>query len=123
MQNITDWAMLAFGIIVAGAYAYKTWLEWQDSDLDGKFYLIDTLVAAAEQLLGPRGKAQPGSTRFEWVVQEYRKLFPDTDLGQLRIWIEAAVDRRNRSIPQIVITDQQINDNGGAYWLGTGKQN
>lgn len=123
MDTIIEWALLAFGVVVAIGYGYKTYLEWQDSDFDGKLHLIDTLVAAAEQTLGPRGKKLPGSTRFEWVVQEYRKLFPDADLGQLRIWIEAAVDRRNRTTPKIVISDQPINDQGGAYWLGSGKHN
>lgn len=127
METIADWAVLIFGIVVAFAYGYKTWLEWQDSDIDGKIHLIDTLVAAAEQMLGPRGKKLPGSARFEWVVQEYRKLFPDADLGQLRIWIEAAVDRRNRNTPEIVVVDQQISDDGGDYWFrsgsGSGRQN
>lgn len=123
METIADWAVLIFGIVVAFGYGYKTWLEWQESDIGERIRLVETLVAAAEQMLGPRGKKQPGSTRFEWVVQEYRKLFPETDRGQLRIWIEAAVDRRNRSIPKVVVADQPINDAGGSYWLGAGKQN
>ena len=82
---------------------------------------IKGLVQAAEQMLGERGKHLPGSTRRDWVIQEFKKRFPNADIGELRILVEAAVHRMNQFKIEPPITPPTSEED--LTWFRPGQQN
>lgn len=110
MGTVVEWALLVAGVLVAAAHGYNKWLEYREAEYGEKLLMIQTYVEAAEQMLGK----QPGEARFTWVMAHLQERWPDADIDELRVLIEAAVNQMERSQPVVVKVDQ-----GGdrAHWL------
>lgn len=124
LQELLPW--IAFGIVAAISVAtlYSQFLKSQGDPAGDELYdkveWIAHLVQAAEQHL----KSKPGSVRFEWVFKELRKRFPQTGEDEARVLIESQVYRTNHEKPLVLTTDNHaIDDQGGAYWMGSGRRN
>lgn len=89
MDNILLVATLILFVIVSIAWAYARWLDFAEADLHDRIAVIGQFVAAAEQLLG----GQSGKTRYQWVMERIQKRWPDADLEEMAIYVEAAVHR------------------------------
>lgn len=121
LDTAIDVFLIVFGGIVAVGAAYATWQRWGGASLDEKLTMIEELVQAAEQMMGERGKRLPGTERAEWVIEQFRIRFPEVDLADVQIWLEAAVHRMNERRDNAIVETAPVDDRGGAYWLG--KQN
>lgn len=90
-------------------------IDWRRSTTDQKIARIEQLVQAAEQIY----KDQPGSTRLGWVMERLGNYYKTKDVAELRELVEAAVFRVNALRKD---ANAKIDDAGGTYWLGSGKQ-
>lgn len=80
---------------------YTAVVEWQKAGHEAKIFLIETLVAAAQQLYS----RDPGETRFRWVAERVKARFPGIDEEELEELIEAAVYRLRLTVMSAITPD------------------
>lgn len=88
-MSAIDFFLTVVGLIMLAGLIYTAIVEWQKAGHDSKVFLIETLVAAAQQLYS----RDPGETRFRWVAERAKARFPGIDEEELEALIEAAVYR------------------------------
>ena len=122
MENVWPVAAFVFLALVSVAAIYAAYLREQgDPEGDALYAKVEwvvNLVKAAEQTLSK----QPGATRFQWVFEQLRRRFPDIEEGDARILIESAVHDVNAA-KEFSRASDTIDDQGGQYWIGSGRQN
>lgn len=115
MENV----LTIVAAVLLVALGYLGIKDWSKASVDEKIARIDQLVQAAEQIY----KKQPGSARLRWVMDRLSDYYKTKDTAELRELVEAAVFRvNNMRQPAAKPAGTQIDDAGGAYWLGSGKQ-
>lgn len=112
-----DFFLTIVGIALLSGLLYAALGEWRKASYEQKLFMIDTLVAAAQQLYGK----DPGSMRFDWVAGRIKARWPNSDEGELEALIEAAVYRlRQLQAKQLLASD---NSHGLDFWAGSGRHN
>lgn len=119
MEQFLAYVVVGLGLVVAMTFAYAKYLEFSGSDLDHRMFMILQLVQAAEQRLGSR----PGRERLDWVMGLLRRYFPNADVEETRVLVEAAVWRVKESrallAPEPPATDNDNDSSGNInYWAG-----
>lgn len=105
--------------VVLLSLGYLGVIDWRRSTTDQKIARIEQLVQAAEQIYKKQPGTNPGPDRLRWVMERVGAYYKTKDTAELRVLIEAAVFRVNAMRKD---ADSKIDDAGGAYWLGSGKQ-
>lgn len=96
-------------IILIGALALIAWalygqlMKEPGAPLADKLAMISQAVAAAEQTI--RGKGQ-GAARLEHAMSLIHEWYPDMDVGEAQMHVEAAVYWLNQHSPQIIEVTQ-----------------
>lgn len=111
MESFFAYAIIVLALVVAASYGYVKYLEFRDGDWDQRVVLIGEAVTAAEQMLGK----EPGAKRLDWVMGYAQRRFPDLDLEDLRVLVEASVYRLKQG--QVIETGE---DNSLDFWVGSG---
>jgi hypothetical protein len=125
MDALDIFYTIMIGALVAGI-AYIGIVEWLKATTEQRLNIVETLVEAAQQRLGDK----TGPERLAWVIERLETRFPGLDLDETRDLIESAVFRlRQRSgvvfiePPTAAPQNDEIDDQGGSYWYGSGRQN
>lgn len=88
-RGVMDLFLTGVGAIMLASLIWIAIGEWQKAGRERKLFLIDTLVAAAQQIHGHA----PGAERYKWVAERVAERFPGIDHDELMELIEAAVYR------------------------------
>ncbi|MEZ4684178.1 MAG: hypothetical protein R2932_59205 [Caldilineaceae bacterium] len=105
------------GIAILAGLLHIAWTEWQKASKEQKMFMIEALVAAAQQLYGN----DPGAMRFEWVSKRIKERWPNFDEHELEALIEAAVYRLK--VFAGLIAKKEMDEEKAMYWVGTGRHN
>lgn len=111
-----DAFLVTVTLIMIAWLLYSGVTEWRKTTQEQKVFMIETLVAAAQQLYGK----DPGTLRFDWVVQRVKERWPNTDEKELEELIEAAVYRLRVFAG---ITKGETEEQQALYWMGSGRHN
>lgn len=107
-----DIFLTTVAIIIIIGLLYAGWGEWRRATQEQKIVMLDTLVAAAQQLY----YKDPGSLRFDWVAQRFKDRWPNIDDKELEVLIEAAVYRLRVFAGLIPKAEHTGRDSGIMYW-------
>lgn len=109
-----DLFLAVVAIVMTVGLAYVGVMEWRKGTHENRLFMIETLVAAAQQLYGD----DPGAIRYSWVAERVKDRWPDVDEKQLESLIEAAVYRLKVFAGRVPSNGQITDDLGGTFWMG-----